>query len=388
MLDQHIGLHQAEEIALDELEGQYEAVGAQPRARYTKYEAYSADTHNDAHKTSRSHGRGLFKDLLGMSSPMDVMQGKSSASKSGQRLGRKELGPHAYEDKMPSWLFRQLKEGPPRTWINQIGTDGRIRRVEKVANETPGLVPALADLCRQDRAVSKAWFCSPGARHIFKMRREGGFCGYRNIQMQVSWMQHHQHPGFEFFGMDTPNILDLQATIEDAWKSGINSSGKAETGGIIGTRKYIGTPEAQALFQYLGIECQAQAFTKNRPPERKDPVYAVLLEYVLQYFAAGVKDPADKVYMTDLAPIYFQHPGHSLTIVGIEVLKNRDINLLVFDPMFPTVPSMIRYLGSDSTSANPGKILKAFRRGDDYLKKYKSFEVLSLRLPQTSPQAT
>ena len=61
--------------------------------------------------------------------------------------------------------------------------------------------------------------------------------------------------------------------IEQAWDMGFNSSGRIETGGIKGTRKYIGTPEvyftstptgyvtnvtsntkAQALFLSLGIK--------------------------------------------------------------------------------------------------------------------------------------
>ena len=41
--------------------------------------------------------------------------------------------------------------------------------------------------------------------------------------------------------------------VEKAWDKGINSRGRAETGGIRGTRKYIGTPEAQAMFVGLGI---------------------------------------------------------------------------------------------------------------------------------------
>jgi zinc finger-containing ubiquitin peptidase 1 len=34
---------------------------------------------------------------------------------------------------------------------------------------------------------------------------------------------------------------------------GYNSAGRIETGGVRLTRKYIGTPEAQALFMSLGV---------------------------------------------------------------------------------------------------------------------------------------
>ena len=40
-----------------------------------------------------------------------------------------------------------------------------------------------------------------------------------------------------------PSVFQIQDFIETAWDHGINSQGRVETGGIRGTRKYIGTPE-------------------------------------------------------------------------------------------------------------------------------------------------
>ena len=37
--------------------------------------------------------------------------------------------------------------------------------------------------------------------------------------------------------------------IESAWDKGINDTGRVETGGIRGTRKYIGTPEARKFYK-------------------------------------------------------------------------------------------------------------------------------------------
>lgn len=48
-------------------------------------------------------------------------------------------------------------------------------------------------------------------------------------------------------------MLDLQELIESAWDRGINTTGKVETGGIRGTRKYIGTPEVSKTFQATEI---------------------------------------------------------------------------------------------------------------------------------------
>ena len=49
--------------------------------------------------------------------------------------------------------------------------------------------------------------------------------------------------GCEVFNGKVPTIFDIQEYIEHAWDIGINASGRVETGGIRGTRKYIGTPD-------------------------------------------------------------------------------------------------------------------------------------------------
>lgn len=86
---------------------------------------------------------------------------------------------------MPAWLHRQLERSAKVSIVNQISRSGRLVRVEVVANETPGILPVLAQLCQQDHTLSKVYLCHPGVQHVFKMAKEGGFCGYRNIQMMV-----------------------------------------------------------------------------------------------------------------------------------------------------------------------------------------------------------
>lgn len=156
-----------------------------------------------------------------------------------------ELGPHAYEEQMPAWLRRQIERGARVTVVNQITPTGQMIRVEQVANETPGMVPVLAQLCEQDPALSKVFLCHPGVKHVVKQAREGGFCGYRNIQMMVSYIQATKCAGYEHFPGKLPSILELQDLIEQAWDQGINAVGRVETGGIRGSRKYIGTPEVR-----------------------------------------------------------------------------------------------------------------------------------------------
>ena len=88
---------------------------------------------------------------------------------------------------MPAWLRRQLEQGAKVTVVNKLNADGRIVRLEQIANETRGILPVLYQLCEQDRSLSKVYLCHPNVQHVVKMAKEGGFCGYRNIQMMVSF---------------------------------------------------------------------------------------------------------------------------------------------------------------------------------------------------------
>lgn len=159
-------------------------------------------------------------------------------------LKRKELGPYAHEKQMPSWLRKLLQSGSIETTQLKITPNGSLIKDDfNAENETSRVIPALVNLCRHDASVKRALFCSPRVRHIFKFMREGGFCGYRNIQMLISHIIDAQRPGHEHFAGQIPSILEIQVLIERAWDMGINSIGRIETGGIKGTRKYIGTPE-------------------------------------------------------------------------------------------------------------------------------------------------
>lgn len=87
---------------------------------------------------------------------------------------------------MPRDLRRQLEQGAKVTVFNKLTADGQIVRIEQIANETRGLLPVLSQLCDQDQALSKVYLCHIDVQHVVKLAKEGGFCGYRNIQMLVS----------------------------------------------------------------------------------------------------------------------------------------------------------------------------------------------------------
>jgi hypothetical protein len=61
--------------------------------------------------------------------------------------------------------------------------------------------------------------------------------------MMTSYIIGAKSQGHQIFEGKIPTIFKIQDYIENAWDLGINSQGRAETGGIKGTRKYIGTPE-------------------------------------------------------------------------------------------------------------------------------------------------
>jgi zinc finger-containing ubiquitin peptidase 1 len=61
--------------------------------------------------------------------------------------------------------------------------------------------------------------------------------------MMASYINGVESQGYQHFGGKLPTIFQIQDFIEHAWDLGINAQGRLETGGIRGTRKYIGTPE-------------------------------------------------------------------------------------------------------------------------------------------------
>lgn len=111
--------------------------------------------------------------------------------------------------------------------------------------KTARVIKTLGRLCDQDTSVEAAYLCHPAVQPITKSKDEGNLCGYRNIQMMMSYVIGAEVQGYEHFCNGLPSILELQDMIEVAWDKGINSEGRVETGGIRGTRKYIGTPEVR-----------------------------------------------------------------------------------------------------------------------------------------------
>ncbi|KAH7321469.1 peptidase family C78-domain-containing protein [Rhexocercosporidium sp. MPI-PUGE-AT-0058] len=319
-----------------------------------------------------SRWRRFFK--MSVYSPRGSSSMKPAAR--GQ-LGKSELGPYAREKQMPSWLVKLLEDDGAVKTSNVSNRDGKMRKVKICPNMTAGIVPVLEQLLDQDEQVEFAFLCDPAVKHVSKLRREGGFCGYRNIQMLCSYIIGAESQGYECFDKKVPSIFQIQDYIESAWDFGINATGRIETGGIRGTRKYIGTPEAQAMFCSIGIACDAQGLKSGN----SGPAHELLFRTVENYFINGCIDYNPKIRCTSLPPIYFQRPGHSMTIVGFERKRNGSKSLIVFDPMFHDADSVTKRIGKSFRSEHPAHHLRAYRRDVKYLKKFNEFELLKLTPP-------
>ncbi|SPN98867.1 uncharacterized protein DNG_01907 [Cephalotrichum gorgonifer] len=264
-----------------------------------------------------------------------------------------DLGVFAYEKKMPSWLESLLRK------------HGEVSR--------SGVVVALARYLSQTAATEYAYLCDPCVQQIFKLRREGQFCGYRNTQMLLSYVVASGISTSRDLQNRIPSIFELQEYIEAAWRQGIRPEGLVETGGIKGTRKFIGTPEVEALLTSLEIPYKVHLV---RGGDGKSAAEA-LIEAVEVYFKGGASDDVSlKVRGTLLPPLYFQTPRHSMTIVGLEKLRGGGANVLVFDPKYHDAERVSRAIEGDIQGGDGEDFTKLYRRDLSYLKKHSEFELL------------
>ncbi|KAH9827337.1 Peptidase family C78 [Teratosphaeria destructans] len=298
--------------------------------------------------------------------PIDYQQHR----RAGQ-LGRGELGPHAYEKAMPDQVRRHLINDAKAHRVNRIGSNGRMATQTVVDNNTEGVVRIIAELCAKHETTVVTYLCSAIVKHVNKLKCDGNFCGYWNIQMLLTYFP--STPA-KLRTLGLPNVLQIQDDIEDAWRSGICPHGRIETGGIRNTRKWIGTSEATAYFTHIGIPVTPLCFKD----ETDQLAVTSLLDYVEAYFLGGAKE--DQVsgtsHVTKLAPIYLQRRGHSMTVVGIERKDDGSRNLIVFDPSFETSQSVKNLIDGRKTTAKVENLLKPYRRSDASLARWNEFEVL------------
>jgi hypothetical protein len=288
------------------------------------------------------------------------------------RLGKRELGPYAFESKMPTEVRRRLVEDTEPREVNRIGRNGKIVREYHIPNETTGLIRVLADLCALEDSTTAAYFCHPSTRHIRKVQCDGDFCGYWSTQMVLTYVQHVNPDGPQTL----PNVLKMQNYIEQAWDRGIGSYGRIETGGIVNTRKWIGTHESLAFFTRIGVGADALAFEDGKDRAGNAAVRD-LLDHIEAYFMSATDlETHGTSHITQLPPIFFQRLGHSMTIVGLERKEDGSRNLMVFDSSHATSEPMKKLVANGRAHSSVRRLLDVYRRSDESLSKWDSFEII------------
>lgn len=225
-------------------------------------------------------------------------------------------------------------------------------------------------------------------------------CGWRNIQMLSSHLFKQRPEAREvlFGGCGfVPDIASLQRWLELAWEKGFDTLGSNDFDReIYGKRSWIGTTECATLFRSFGIRarivdfCSKELLSKTSLSRRNHeggrtevsiaknkaqvngPMDKYLLkgdcstsligstgngkpnhhltnpgklrgqhsliDWVWKYFSdnRSIQLNKNQVIASEKPPLYFQHDGHSRTIVGIQVTSQQkggqQYNLLIFDP--------------------------------------------------------
>ncbi|CAN6227107.1 unnamed protein product [Urochloa humidicola] len=248
--------------------------------------------------------------------------------------------------------------------------------------EVEGGVMSLLKSCLESEGGASTSMISGYIDHHQSLSSEdkGWGCGWRNIQMLSSHLLKQRPEAREvLFGGSgfVPDIPSLQRWLEIAWDKNFDTIGSNHFhNNIYGAKKWIGTTECATLFRSFGLRARIVDFDstessglqgkngkraasqvqgpmdkfviKNNPPNsssepcREDAVsmrgQQVLVDWIWNYFASECSDTftRPRVTVSNKTPLYFQHQGHSRTIVGIQKKKGHgsqdQYTLLILDP--------------------------------------------------------
>ena len=125
---------------------------------------------------------------------------------------------------------------------------------------------------------------------------------------------------------DIPDVNGMQSWIEKAWADGFDPPGCSQLGGLLtGTDLWIGATECAVLLRYFGLKAEIVDFSiyqENSSNQLGDR----LIGWIKTYFDYCKRNGGL------IFPLYFQHDGHSRTIVGYEETQAKT-NILIFDPV-------------------------------------------------------
>ncbi|KAI9353660.1 peptidase family C78-domain-containing protein [Obelidium mucronatum] len=227
-----------------------------------------------------------------------------------------------------------------------------------------------------------------------------------------------------------PNTRLIQNLIERAWNDlGFDPEGASHLNfKLVGSRKWIGTCEIYCLMHSLGIQVKVTDFPSPTGPNKSHPALMDMVEAYFDgstlEFETALNDQSSKrvfplefqrnidqgIHTTEKLPLYFQYQlrisfffsvksgildsydapptlistttttrGHSLTVIGIEVLNSSERNLLVLDPGHRPPAKLLTNL--DTFMRNEKvlqKTLKCFRFPESGLTAKKSYQILEI----------
>ncbi|KAL3521737.1 hypothetical protein ACH5RR_019886 [Cinchona calisaya] len=266
-----------------------------------------------------------------------------------------------------------------------------------------GLMPLLKNCLASESESQNVTSILSGYVDHFQSREwedVGWGCGWRNIQMLSSHLITQRQEARDVLYGGTgfvPDIASLQRWLEFAWELGFDTQGSNDFDReIYGKRNWIGTTECAALLRSFGLRAMIVDFCSqgtrfasstsalnhgkmaskqidgngklakvygpmDRYLSRRDnsisheastgcgdstyssaPGGKVIMDWVWSYFSDNnsTKPGSRRVVLSEKAPLYFQHDGHSRTIVGIQAkFPSNGIhqyNLLILDPAHRT----------------------------------------------------
>ncbi|KAL2532639.1 Peptidase C78 [Abeliophyllum distichum] len=198
----------------------------------------------------------------------------------------------------------------------------------------------------------------------------GWGCGWRNIQMLSSHLLKQRQEAREvLYGGSgfVPDIAALQRWLELAWERGFDTLGSNNFDQkIYGRRNWIGTTECAALFRSFALRARIVDFCgkdvsldKTVGKRKLMQVYGPMDKFLLKgdskipgavssgdgsckhsNIPFGNIEGHQRVVLSGKPPLYFQHDGHSRTIIGIQVQHQingmQHYNLLILDPASKT----------------------------------------------------
>ncbi|XP_057365710.1 zinc finger-containing ubiquitin peptidase 1-like [Daphnia carinata] len=231
-------------------------------------------------------------------------------------------------------LFKSVEKG------NMSAVDYHEKRIMLKMSEKIGLddgSSATLDITNHIRklaVVQSANMCSAVDHYAASFGDSGWGCGYRNLQMLLSALLRSPQYADRLVNLcpststasdnsiKVPSISRLQSAIEEAWKMGFDEQGCEQLGGkLSGTCKWIGATEIATLLASCRIRYRLIDFHRPTSPDGK--LHPALFDWVKKYFEETSEFKP---------PLYFQHQGHSRTIIGIEETTQGKARLLILDP--------------------------------------------------------